>query len=136
MLSANNYHYHHCLVGVTVDVLESLNTLLTPKDILGDAFDPPLNHFFYVLDEAQVAGKKYMGAFADADGKDSRPVLRPLILDLVRSELSSVIRTIVSGTGFSLDLFEKVVTSGVARIRYRVGTMCTPRGIFRTRVRN
>ena len=35
--------------------------------------------FFCVIDEAQVAGEVYMGAFSSGDGKTPRPVLRPLV---------------------------------------------------------
>jgi hypothetical protein len=101
-----------CLVGVTLDQLRSLRFGLAPTNILGSAF-APLDTFFYVLDEAQVAGKQYMGAFADANGKVSRPVLRPIIRHLVTTDPS--IKIIISGTGFSLELFKTVVTSGVGK---------------------
>ena len=106
---------HTCLLGVTSEVLDTLRSPLTPQKILGPAFDPPLNYFFYVLDEAQVAGKQYMGAFSDADGKLPRPVLRPLVQNLASWDQYAVIRTIVSGTGFSFELFKQVVTSGVGK---------------------
>jgi hypothetical protein len=96
---------------VTTEQLDSLRIGLTPTAILGPAFDPPLNHFFYVLDEAQVAGREYMGSFADANGEISQPVLPSLI----RSLVSPLVKTIVAGTGFSLEMFRTVVTSGMGK---------------------
>jgi len=57
--------------------------------------------FFCVVDEAQVAGEVYMGAFSSSDGKTPRPVLRPLVGYF---KMHQSIRLIVSGTGFSLSL--------------------------------
>ena len=68
--------------------------------------------FFYVIDEAQVAGEKYMGAFSSSDGKTQRPVLRPLVKFL---KMHESIRVIVSGTGFSLSLFKEVMSSTVSK---------------------
>jgi hypothetical protein len=100
-----------CLVGATSEQLDLLISKITPTDILGSAFKGP---FFYVLDEAQVAGERYMGAFADADGKVPRPVLRPIIRYLA-SPMDPCIKIIVSGTGFSLELFKTVMTSSVGK---------------------
>jgi hypothetical protein len=82
--------------------------------VLGSAFQPITDSFCYVLDEAQVAGNQYMGAFADADGEIRQPVLRPIIRYLT-SPSNDGIKVIVSGTGFSLNLFKTTRTSGVAK---------------------
>jgi len=70
--------------------------------------------FFYVIDEAQVAGEVYLGAFADGQGSIPRPVLRPIIRHM---EMTSNCGVIVSGTGFSLKLFEDAMASGVGKDR-------------------
>lgn len=103
-----------CLVGVSYEVLRLLRAPLTPGGILGSAFDPTVDSFFYVLDEAQVAGQQYMGAFSDVGGEVPRPVLRPIIRHLA-SPSDPLVRIIVSGTGFSLKLFKTVLTSGVGK---------------------
>ena len=54
-----------------------------------------------------------MGAFADVNG-EIRPVLRPII-GAWNGVSSESIRFIVSGTGFSLSLFQTVLTSGVGK---------------------
>ena len=46
------------------------------ENVLGDAFDPTVDTFFYVLNEAQVACDRYTGAFADTTNCNPRPVLR------------------------------------------------------------
>lgn len=58
-----------CLVGVSPESLFSLLAPLAPEKVLGSAFNPTVNSIFYALDEAQVAGKQYMGTFADTNGK-------------------------------------------------------------------
>jgi hypothetical protein len=103
-----------CLSGVSIGVLKGLQDLYNPSTVLGSAFHFTTNPFLYVLDEAQVAGQQYMGAFADSEVKVSRPVLRPLIKCFSSSHPYSV-KIIVSRTGFSLDLFETVVSSGVSK---------------------
>jgi hypothetical protein len=99
------------LVGASTDVLEQLLDKLKPLTVLGSAFDPERDTFFYVLDEAQVAGEQHMGAFADASSQLRRPVLRPIVGALTASK-SQLIKLIISGTGFSLGLFQTVITSG------------------------
>jgi hypothetical protein len=103
-----------CLVGVNTNVLLDILSKLTPKSVLGTSFRSPWEAFFYVLDEAQVAGDMYMGAFCDGDGLKKRPVLRPLIRTWASGDPRGV-RFIVSGTGFSLSLFKTVLTSGVGK---------------------
>ena len=105
---------HTCLVGASYEVLTSLRAQLVLDKILGSAFDPTTESFFYVLDEAQVAGKQYMGAFSDVDGEVPRPVLRPIIRHLVTSS-KPFVKIIVSGTGFSLELFKTALASGVGK---------------------
>ena len=68
--------------------------------------------FFCVIDEAQVAGKVYMGAFSSGDGKTPHPVLRPLVGNF---KSFPSMRLIVSGTGFSLPLFTEVMGSNVSK---------------------
>jgi hypothetical protein len=107
-----------CLFGMSLEDLENQLSNFSPKGILGSAFNSECDKFFYVLDEAQVAGNTHMGAFADADGLTPRPVLRPIIRAWNTASLESI-RFIVSGTGFSLNLFptvfQMVLTSGVGK---------------------
>jgi len=107
----------HCLLGwMSNDLLQQLIEGLEPPKILGPAFNPEHDSFFFAFDEAQVAGKQHLGAFADGSGKQRRPVLRPIIQCLLEFN-KSPIQTIVSGTGFSLDLFISIATSGVSKGR-------------------
>jgi hypothetical protein len=103
------------LAGVSTDDLRDMLSEFSPRGVLGSAFDSKCDIFFYVLDEAQIAGATYMGAFADVNGEIRRPVLRPIIGAWNRISRSNSIRFIVSGTGFSLSLFEMVLTSGVGK---------------------
>jgi hypothetical protein len=103
-----------CLVGASTGVLDQFLDKLGPKVVLGSAFDPKHDTFFYVLDEAQIAGERYMGAFADANSEIPRPVLRPIVHALTASSRLTI-KIIVSGTGFSLDLFKTVLASGVGK---------------------
>ncbi|KAH9024240.1 hypothetical protein EDB84DRAFT_1273977 [Lactarius hengduanensis] len=100
-----------CLIGMSAEDLRGQLSNFSPRGVLGSAFNSGDN-FFYVFDEAQVAGETYMGAFADEHGQIPRPVLRPII---GVSTLSESIRFIVSGTGFSLSLFQTVLSSGVGK---------------------
>jgi len=100
-----------CLSCVSDNVLQSLQLKYSPWDVLGSAFDSTVSPFVYVLDEAQVAGEQYMGAFADTDGSIERPVLRPIVKCLSEN----FAKVIVSGTGFSLALFRTVLGSGVGK---------------------
>ena len=96
------------LAGASPTSLQALTTtyMSNVESIIG-----PTNPY-YVVDEAQSAGEEYMGAFLSDSGEE-RPVLRPIIRYLDK-ELRSV-RAIVSGTGFSLPLFENVFASIVAK---------------------
>lgn len=109
---------NECLVGASTGILEDLLDKYGPTTVLQSAFDPEHDTFFYVLDEAQVAGdreKGHMGAFADANSEIRRPVLRPIVRAWARATFDESIQFIVSGTGFSLDLFKTVLTSGVGK---------------------
>jgi hypothetical protein len=100
-----------CLLNAPTNVLQNMLDKLTPTSVLGETFRFP---FFYVLDEAQVAGDLFMGAFCDRVAKTPRPALRAIVGAWAsRRELD--VRFIVSGTGFSLSLFKTVLTSGVGK---------------------
>jgi hypothetical protein len=73
-----------------------------------------LSSFFFVIDEAQAAGEACMGAFSSEDNKTRRPVLRPLVRYL-RTYTQNT-KVIVSGTGFSLSVFEEVMGSSVGKL--------------------
>jgi hypothetical protein len=45
------------LLGVSRDILAELQVPLTPVKVLGPAFNSPSHPFYYVIDEAQVAGR-------------------------------------------------------------------------------
>jgi hypothetical protein len=66
-----------CLAGASLQTLLELLDATGPAAVLGSAFDH--DSFFYILDEAQVAGERYMGAFADVSATVRRPVLRPIV---------------------------------------------------------
>lgn len=100
-----------CLVGVSREVLVDLLAQYETTTVLGPAFDPEHDSFFYVLDEAQVAGEQYMSAFADGTATAPQPVLRLIIQVLDRPG----IEMIVSGTGFPLDVFTTIVTPGAGK---------------------
>jgi len=103
------------LDSVQSDVLQSLRDEFSPKSVLGSSFDATTDSFFYVIDEAQVAGGQHMGAFSDQAGAEKRPVLRPIIQQMVAEEQIGV-RVIISGTGFSLELFKTLMASGVGKL--------------------
>ena len=94
------------------EVLEALRASLNPSNVLGPSFK---DSFFYVIDEAQVAGRQYMGAFADQECINKRPVLRPIIQCMMGPAHASFIKVIISGTGFSLGLFEELMAPGVGK---------------------
>jgi hypothetical protein len=100
---------HTCLADVDVKELNSLMASFNPEEALRSDFS--WYQFFYVLDQAQFAGKKYMGCFNDAEGKP-RPVLEPIIR-VLRSNID--IQIVLSGTAFSLDHFRTVSARGVAK---------------------
>lgn len=81
----------------------------SPRSVLGSAFNSKRDIFSYVLDEAQVAGATYVGAFADATGKVCLLVLC-LIIGVWTRIFLEFIWFIVSGTGFPLNLFKTVLT--------------------------
>jgi hypothetical protein len=102
------------LVGAPTEVLQDFLTALSPTKVLGSAYDATRDSFFYVLDEAQVAGKRYTGAFSDGSATTRWPVLRPIIRAWASSPIQSM-KFIVSGTGFPLSLFKTVLTSGLGK---------------------
>ena len=104
-----------CLTHVDYGLLQSLCESWDPVRVLGPAFNPTTDVFSYVLDQAQVAGARYLGAFSDANGAVERPVLRPIIQHLTYPP-NDLIKVIVSGTGFSFDLFKTVLASGVSKV--------------------
>ena len=69
---------------------------------------------YIVINEAQTAGGEYMGAFLGGEGDVPHPVLRPLVWFLDDEKLGNI-RAIVSGTGFSLPLFQKLFASCVGK---------------------
>ena len=103
-----------CLAGASLQTLLDLLDGTGPEAVLGSAFGH--NNFFYILDEAQVAGERYMGAFADPSATVRRPVLRPVVRGWSRIGPEGPVKFIVSGTGFSLDLFQTVLASGVGKL--------------------
>ena len=102
-----------CLDDVSTAELIALGRKFTVSKVLGPAFSPQ-PHFFYVLDEVQAAGTEHINAFADGLGTTPRPVLCPIVRNLSSYPNRSV-KMIVSGTGFSLALFERLLSSNVAK---------------------
>ncbi|PVF96380.1 hypothetical protein CPB86DRAFT_874942 [Serendipita vermifera] len=109
-----------CLFNVGDGVLEVLDKA-TVRDVPGS------DQFFYVLDEVQVAGRIHKVCFSDADGKLRRPVLRPIIRKMTQN---SPFPVIVSGTGFSLEHFKDVLTSGVGKHSSQTWTVQHTTGDF------
>ena len=103
------------LQGATTDLLTNLLASLGPTNVLGSAFNANCDRFYYVLDDAQAAGRRHMGSFVDTTGQTARPVLRPIIRTWNSTIVQWRITFIVSGTGFSLELFTDVLGSGVAK---------------------
>jgi len=108
------------LSGMQFDVLQRLRSqlgpeaVLAPVAVLGSSFNFTTDSFFYVIDEAQVAGERYMGAFRDPVGNEKWPVLHPIIRHMMRDNFN--IKVIISGTRFSLELLRTLVKpSGVAK---------------------
>jgi hypothetical protein len=105
--------------------LESLGALM--KGYSGKvAVITKSNSMFFIIDEAQAAGEACMGAFLSHDGKTEGPVLRPIVRYF--GSFPANIKVIVSGTGFSLELFKNVAGSPVAKapapsweVRYTTG---------------
>ena len=103
------------LDSVGTFVLKKLRSSFTPQSVLGPSFDSNHDSFFCVIDEAQVAGRRYMGAFADGSGTEQRPVLRPIIQEMTSPAIFTAFNVIVSGTSFSPEVFKTDMTSGVAK---------------------
>jgi len=118
------------LGNVDFEMLLCLRAPLNPSSVLGSSFNSKADSFFYVIDEAQVAGEQYMGAFADRDGSTKRPVLYPIIQYIMEWE-RDIIKVIVSGTGFSLDLFKPIMkTWGVGKDRPKMFDVIHTTGDF------
>jgi hypothetical protein len=104
---------NECLVGAPNTVLAGMLEQFSPMEIL-PAFNF-MNTFYYVLDEAQVAGDEergHMGAFADAKSVYPCSVLRPIVQAwTVPRSWSQDLKIIISGTGFSLSPFESLLHS-------------------------
>lgn len=100
-----------CLVGVNQEVLDSFNTI-NAEVVLGPTFNDSIHRFYYVLDEVQVAAQSLRGCFSDAKGLIKRPVLRPILQRLSQDSKNNIV---VSGTGFHVDDFRTVVSSGVVK---------------------
>jgi hypothetical protein len=94
-----------CLAGASLQTLLELLDATGPAAILGSAFDH--DNFFYILDEAQVAAERHMGAFADASNT---------VRAWSRVSTEASIKFIVSGTGFSFDLFQTILVLGVGKV--------------------
>jgi hypothetical protein len=69
---------------------------------------------FFVLDEAQVASETSEPMFCDVTGKHDRPLLRPILRFFEKSQFDSI-QFILSGTGFSWQVFQRLANSGVAK---------------------
>jgi len=102
------------LDSVQSDVIEYLSAQFSPSSVLGASFNTTDDSFFYVIDQAHVAGQIHMEAFADRAGNKKWPVLHPIIEHMMDSA-PDVIKVILSGTGFSGELLRTLVKDeGVA----------------------
>ncbi|PVF99445.1 hypothetical protein CPB86DRAFT_814023 [Serendipita vermifera] len=109
-----------CLFNVGDSVLEVLDKA-TVQNVPGS------DQFFYVLDEVQVTGRIHKVCFSDADGELWQPVLWPIIRKMTENSLFPII---VSGTGFSLEHFKDVLTSGVSKHSSQTWTVQHTTGDF------
>ena len=109
-----------CLNNVASDEPTALRNDFAPSKVLGSAFRQP--DFVYVLGEAQVAGAQHTNAFADETCTADQPVLRPIVRHLASKRNHSV-KMIVSSTGFSPELFERLLSSGVGKGQPEWGTV-------------
>jgi hypothetical protein len=102
------------LVGVRPGLFETLSKIFSFK-VLGSDFNPDIDSFFYVIDDAQVARDIYTEAFSDPGGMIKCPVLRPIILHAVASSetTAGIIKVILSGTGFSLRSIKTIMEANV-----------------------
>jgi len=103
-----------CLLDAPTDILLELLTPFTPSAVLGSAFKSRDDLFFYVLDEAQVAGDHYTGAFSDMGGSVRWPVIQPIIRAWESLPVGTI-RFILSGTAFRHDHFGISQSSGVGK---------------------
>jgi hypothetical protein len=100
-------HAVSCLVGASPRMIEAVKERFLVS-VLSPGLGLKIDSFFVVIDEAQVAGDTYMGAFSDRFDKIECGVLRPIILHMTwLSQLSGdLVKVIISGTGFSLEPFK------------------------------
>jgi hypothetical protein len=101
---------------VGLDDMEVYHLLGQVEDptFIGPSFDITCDQFGYVLDEAQETDK-YMGCFANESFTIPCPVLRPIIRTMAAHKQD--IKVIVSGTGFSFELFKATTRSGVGKTK-------------------
>ena len=99
----------HQLSGASYETLSTL--ILYYSDCVTEIIRP--RSFFVVIDEAQVAGEEYMGAFSSSDGETKHPVLH-LLAQYFRTYHPAIL-LIVSGTGFSLPVFMDIMGSNVSK---------------------
>jgi hypothetical protein len=102
-----------CLMELDDSEVFHLLPQVDDPTFIGPPFDVTCDQFGYVLDEAQETAK-YLGSFANESCTVPRPVLRPIIRTMAERKESST-KVIVSGTGFSFELFKAVPTSGVGK---------------------
>jgi hypothetical protein len=109
-----------CLKGATTQMLDDLLDRTGPSKVLPEFAN---STFFYVLDEGQVVGKQSMDTLSDADFQHKRPVLHPIIKAFA-VPWHPTVKIIVSGTGFSLELFKTVLTSGIGKVPDKWHVVC------------
>jgi hypothetical protein len=83
--------------------------------IIGESIFPLTQRFFAVIDEAQVAAEYMNESFRSlTTGIDARPVLHPFYRFL--QDANFIEGTILAGTGLSMKLVKKVVSSRSAQL--------------------
>jgi hypothetical protein len=95
------------------DIIDAMLTDMTK--IMGESIFPLSQRLFTVIDEAQVAAEYMNESFRSlTTGIDARPVLHPFyrfLQDAIYTE-----GTILAGTGLSMQLVKKVVSSRSAQL--------------------
>jgi hypothetical protein len=108
-----------CLAGTTDEDIVIGTQNHRPKRTIQLFYpDSDPEKLFFVLDEAQIVSEasETRGAiFCDKTGKNDRPLLRPILRFFEKSQFLSI-QFILSGTGFSWQVFQRVANSGVAKI--------------------
>ena len=88
-----------CLKDQSTESLYAILRETGPESVLKSAFDPQVDTFYYVLDEAKAFATMNEQAFTNVDEKVPQPLLRPIVQVMCHSHGTSFIKCIISGRG-------------------------------------